>query len=86
MSPTHIAITKCRSYARVSRTLLVVVVGPSGREGLGMNVENVDKVLDEVRPILIADGGNVEVVGTDDGIVLLRLQVNPTCSSSFSST
>ena len=38
-------------------------------------MENVDKVLDEVRPILVADGGNVEVVSAEDGIVQLRLQV-----------
>lgn len=37
-------------------------------------MENVDKVLDEVRPYLIADGGNVEVVGLKDGVVSLRLQ------------
>ena len=37
-------------------------------------VENVDKVLDEVRPYLIADGGNVEVVDVKDGVVSLRLQ------------
>lgn len=43
---------------------------------LEMNVANVDKVLDEVRPYLIADGGNVEVVGVDaaSGTVDLRLQ------------
>ncbi len=40
-----------------------------------MSIESVDKVLDEVRPILIADGGNVEVVSADDGVVRLRLQV-----------
>lgn len=37
-------------------------------------MENVDKVLDEVRPYLIADGGNVEVVSVEDGVVSLRLQ------------
>jgi hypothetical protein len=34
----------------------------------------VDKALDEVRPYLIADGGNVEVASISDGIVYLRLQ------------
>ena len=42
---------------------------------LEMTLEAVDTVLDEVRPYLIADGGNVEVVGVQDGIVSLRLQV-----------
>ncbi len=40
-----------------------------------MTVENVDKALEEVRPFLIADGGNVEVVDVSDGVVSLRLQV-----------
>lgn len=29
----------------------------------------------QVRPYLIADGGNVEVAGIEDGVVALRLQV-----------
>lgn len=33
------------------------------------------QVLDDVRPYLIADGGNVDVVGVEDGVVLLQLQV-----------
>jgi len=36
--------------------------------------ENVDKVLDSIRPALVADGGNVELVEVDDGTVKLRLQ------------
>ena len=37
--------------------------------------ESVNAALDEVRPYLIADGGNVEVASISDGIVYLRLQV-----------
>ena len=40
-----------------------------------MTVEAVDAALDEVRPFLIADGGNVEVASVSDGVVYLRLQV-----------
>lgn len=36
--------------------------------------ENVDNVLDTVRPALMADGGNVELVDVADGIIKLRLQ------------
>jgi Fe-S cluster biogenesis protein NfuA len=36
--------------------------------------ENVNDILDTVRPALIADGGNVELVEVKDGIVKLRLQ------------
>ena len=33
-----------------------------------------DLVLEDVRPYLIADGGNVDVVSVEDGIVSLKLQ------------
>ena len=32
--------------------------------------------LDEVRPYLIADGGNVEVASVEEGVVFLRLQAS----------
>ena len=36
--------------------------------------ERVEKALDKVRPMLMADGGNVELVEvTDDGVVKLKL-------------
>lgn len=49
-----------------------------------LTVENVDIVLNEVRPYLISDGGNVEVASVDDGLVSLRLQ--GACGSCPSST
>jgi Fe-S cluster biogenesis protein NfuA len=36
--------------------------------------ENVETVLDEMRPYLISDGGNVELVEVEGPIVKLRLQ------------
>ena len=36
--------------------------------------ENVETVLDELRPYLMSDGGNVELVELDGPIVKLRLQ------------
>ena len=41
---------------------------------MDMNYENVDKVLDTIRPALIADGGNVELVDVESGNIKLRLQ------------
>lgn len=41
---------------------------------LTLTDENVEKVLDEMRPYLMADGGNVELVEIDGPIVKLRLQ------------
>jgi Fe-S cluster biogenesis protein NfuA len=35
--------------------------------------ENVEKVLEEIRPSLQAEGGDVELVGVKDGVVSLRL-------------
>lgn len=46
--------------------------------------ENVETVLDTLRPYLMADGGNVELVELDGPIVRLRLQ--GACGSCPSST
>jgi len=46
--------------------------------------DNVERVLDELRPYLMADGGNVEVVELDGPIVKVRLQ--GACGSCPSST
>jgi Fe-S cluster biogenesis protein NfuA len=35
--------------------------------------EEVEKALDKIRPALIADGGNVEFVDVEDGVVKVRL-------------
>ncbi|MBC7972706.1 MAG: NifU family protein [Verrucomicrobia bacterium] len=43
-------------------------------ETLELTQVNVETVLDELRPYLMADGGNVELVEIDGPIVKLRLQ------------
>ncbi len=43
-------------------------------EALALTSENVETVLDELRPYLMADGGNVELVEIDGPIVKVRLQ------------
>lgn len=35
--------------------------------------EQVEKALDKIRPSLLADGGNVELVDIGDGVVKVRL-------------
>ena len=55
-----------------------------GTETMALTLENVEKVLDELRPFLMADGGNVEVVELDGPIVKVRLQ--GACGSCPSST
>lgn len=51
---------------------------------LTLTPDNVETVLDEMRPYLMADGGNVELVELDGPIVKLRLQ--GACGSCPSST
>ncbi len=46
--------------------------------------DEVEAVLDTLRPALMADGGNVELVDVDDGVVKVRLV--GACSSCSSST
>jgi len=41
---------------------------------LELTSENVETVLDEMRPYLMSDGGNVELVELEGPIVKLRLQ------------
>jgi len=49
-----------------------------------LTLDNVERTLDELRPYLMADGGNVEVVEIDGPIVKVRLQ--GACGSCPSST
>ena len=49
-----------------------------------LTIANVETVLDELRPYLMSDGGNVEVVELDGPVVKLRLQ--GACGSCPSST
>ena len=40
----------------------------------GIMKEKVEKILNEIRPMLVRDGGNVELVSIDGGVVKVRLQ------------
>lgn len=51
--------------------------GDAPLQQLDMSVATVDHALEEVRPYLMADGGNVTVVSVDSGVVYLRLEVRP---------
>lgn len=41
---------------------------------MALTTENVENVLDEMRPYLMSDGGNVELVELEGPVVKLRLQ------------
>jgi len=51
---------------------------------LTLTPNNVEQVLDEMRPYLMSDGGNVELVEIDGPVVKVRLQ--GACGSCPSST
>ena len=79
--------TPCRSTAgavRPRRSVVARAQESSISEKLELTAENVELVLDEVRPYLIADGGDVELVEID-GLVV-RLKLNGACGSCPSST
>jgi len=59
-------------------------ITPVANDPRALTMENVERTLDEVRPYLMADGGNVEVVEIDGPIVKVRLQ--GACGSCPSST
>jgi len=44
------------------------------KKGANMNNEQVQAVLDKIRPALQADGGDVELVGVEGGVVKVSLQ------------
>lgn len=46
----------------------------AGAVSVAFDVDGVNSVLDEVRPYLIADGGNVSVVSVEAGVVKLELE------------
>jgi len=81
-SPTS-TCTPPRRLTTVSRRR-VVRPAASATDTLELTSENVENVLDEVRPYLMADGGNVELVEID-GLVV-RLQLQGACGSCPSST
>ena len=55
-------------------------------EPLVFNKESVDKILDEVRPYLISDGGNVSVQRVDEDTKNVYLVLEGACGSCASST
>ncbi len=57
--------------------LLLYLRKSSGRSSISkreikMLEENIEKVLEEIKPYLQADGGDVELVSVDDGVVKVR--------------
>ncbi|XVE67460.1 hypothetical protein DITRI_Ditri08aG0163100 [Diplodiscus trichospermus] len=85
---THVSLAKGRKPAwRSSRRcgwipspalmrsqVIKAVATPDSALELLLTAENVESVLDEIRPYLIADGGNVALHEIDGNVVRLKLQ------------
>ncbi|XVF68237.1 hypothetical protein PTKIN_Ptkin10aG0189000 [Pterospermum kingtungense] len=56
------------------RQVVKAVATPDSALELPLTAENVESVLDEVRPYLITDGGNVALHEIDGNVVRLKLQ------------
>ena len=67
-------------------TAAVVRMAAPAAEPLPLTISNVNSTLDQVRPYLISDGGNVEVVATDPSAMTVSLELVGACSSCPSST
>ncbi|MBA0572682.1 hypothetical protein Golob_003006 [Gossypium lobatum] len=65
---------RVRSPALTRRLIVRAVATPNSAQELPLTAENVESVLDEVRPYLIADGGNVALHEIDGNVVRLKLQ------------
>ncbi|KAL9230503.1 hypothetical protein vseg_005843 [Gypsophila vaccaria] len=66
--------TSFSSLSVARRRVVKAVAGPDAALELPLTAENVETVLDEVRPYLIADGGNVALEEIDGNVVRLKLQ------------
>jgi Fe-S cluster biogenesis protein NfuA len=55
----------------ITLPLTGIAINQSGGKTM---LEQVKKVLDEIRPNLQADGGDIELVGVEDGVVKVRLK------------
>ena len=86
VTPRGARVTRTAThFPRPRRTSVVPKASESSiSEKLELTADNVELVLDEVRPYLIADGGDVELVEID-GLVV-RLKLNGACGSCPSST
>ncbi|WOH14190.1 hypothetical protein DCAR_0933707 [Daucus carota subsp. sativus] len=71
-------------HFNLKRRLVKAVATPESAVELPLTAENIESVLDEIRPYLISDGGNVALHEIDGYVVRLKLQ--GACGSCPSST
>lgn len=73
-----------RFLSSTRRQVVKAVATPDSAVELPLTAENIESVLDEIRPYLISDGGNVALHEIDGNVVKLKLQ--GACGSCPSST
>ncbi|KAK7302359.1 hypothetical protein RJT34_13246 [Clitoria ternatea] len=73
---THVSFPSLRILSPHSARRIDVrcVATPNPAVELPLTAQNVESVLDEIRPYLIADGGNVALHDIDGNVVRLKLQ------------
>eukprot|EP00262_Sarcandra_glabra_P012749 TRINITY_DN334_c0_g1_i2.p1 TRINITY_DN334_c0_g1~~TRINITY_DN334_c0_g1_i2.p1 ORF type:complete len:232 (+),score=24.88 TRINITY_DN334_c0_g1_i2:36-698(+) len=76
--------TAIKASSKASETNITDSPGLYSAKLFDLTPENVNWVLEDVRPYLISDGGNVDVVSVEDGVISLKLQ--GACGSCPSST
>ncbi|KAK9214181.1 hypothetical protein WN944_006169 [Citrus x changshan-huyou] len=63
-----------RKRGATRRNVIKAVATPDSAIELPLTAENIESVLDEIRPYLISDGGNVALHEIDGNVVRLKLQ------------
>ncbi|GAA0184568.1 hypothetical protein LIER_31856 [Lithospermum erythrorhizon] len=72
--PTRCSLKALRIRRSSRKTIVKAVATPESALELPLTAENIESVLDEVRPYLISDGGNVALHEIDGNVVKLKLQ------------
>ncbi|KAG8089367.1 hypothetical protein GUJ93_ZPchr0011g27381 [Zizania palustris] len=73
-SAPRLVAASTRQGRRQRRQVVKAIANPDPAVELPLTAENVELVLDEVRPYLMADGGNVVLHEIDGNVVRLKLQ------------
>ncbi|KAL5203797.1 hypothetical protein ABZP36_008668 [Zizania latifolia] len=73
-APRLVAASTRRGQRRQRRQVVKAIANPDPAVELPLTAENIEMVLDEVRPYLMTDGGNVALHEIDGNVVRLKLQ------------
>lgn len=74
MRPSFLPSLKIQTSHAIGKQAVKAVAIPNSALDLPLTADNVESVLDEIRPYLMADGGNVALHEIDGNVVRLKLQ------------